>query len=65
MLHNFKIGDKTITIDACCGHPEMKDNSTASIGCSGNCQSCKYCNIEIKAPDFWELYDVAIAATQN
>ena len=44
MRHYLKNEDGSfkITIEMGCSHPNMKNNSTSSVGCKGNCENCQY-----------------------
>ena len=44
-----------LTIEMGCGHPDMKDNSTESVGCKGDCCVCKYSVAKCTIPEMMEL----------
>lgn len=57
MTHYLKDenGNFKFKVEMGCNHPDMKNNSTDSIGCSGNCEQCKYSVAMLTIPDFMEL----------
>ena len=57
MTHCLKSKDENFkfVVEMGCNHPDMKNNSTDSVGYSGNCEECKYSIAAITIPDFMEL----------
>lgn len=50
-----KDGILDVKVEMGCKHPDIKNNSTESIGCNGECESCNYGNAELSIKDFLEL----------
>ena len=56
MIHYLKTRDGfKIAVEMNCNHPDMKDHSTESIGCSGNCEECRYSIASCTIPEMMEL----------
>lgn len=57
MIYYLKSADGAFKLDVemGCNHPDMKDNSTESVGCSGNCDSCQYSTAKLSIPVMMEL----------
>ena len=50
-----KEGDFKFEVSAYCGHPDMRDNNAASVGCSGNCEECRHSVARTTIPEMMEL----------
>lgn len=57
MKHYLKSkgGEIKYTVDMYCGHPKLKNNSTASIGCNGDCVHCKHGVAKLPLDDFYKI----------
>ena len=57
MNHFLKSADGAFELDIemGCNHPDMVDNSTAGIGCDGDCASCAYSVAKCSIPVMMEL----------
>lgn len=61
MRHYLKSenGEVKYTVDMYCGHPDMKNNNTESVGCNGVCSECKYGMAILSLKDFYEIMKYA------
>lgn len=61
MMHYLqnKTGDIKYTVDMQCGHPDMKGNTTASVGCDGKCEKCTFGVARLTLPDFYKIMKYA------
>ena len=50
-----KEGDVKYTVDMYCDHPNMVGNSTASVGCDGECEHCEYGVAQLSLKDFYKI----------
>lgn len=57
MLHNLKSEDGTfkLNVEMYCGHPDIRDNNTESVGCNDNCCVCKHSRAVCTIPEMYEL----------
>lgn len=46
-------------IEMGCNHPDMWDNTTDSVGCSGNCEACKWSIATCTIPEILRLIELA------
>ena len=54
-----KNGEFKIRIEVNCNHPKMRNNSTDSVNCNGNCCECKYAIATTVAAEMFELLERA------
>ena len=54
-----KNGEVKYTVDMNCGHPNMKNNNTQSVGCNGACSVCRYGTATLSLHDFYEIMKYA------
>lgn len=54
-----KDGNFKFAVEMGCNHPDMKNNSTESVGCSGNCDKCRFSIATLTIPAFMELIERA------
>lgn len=59
MQHNFRINGKIFTIEMGCNHPDMRGNTTESVGCNGDCEECGYSIASTTIPQINELIRLA------
>lgn len=61
MRHYLKSenGEVKYTVDMYCGHPDMKNNNTESVGCNGVRSECKYGMATLSLKDFYEIMKYA------
>jgi hypothetical protein len=57
MTHYLKSKDGKFELDVEmeCGHPDMRGNSTSSVGCDGKCEDCDYSVAKCTIPEMMEL----------
>ena len=67
MRHYLKSenGEVKYTVDMYCGHPDMKNNNTESVGCNGVCSECKYGIATLSLHDFYEIMKYAKMTSVN
>lgn len=46
-------------IEMGCNHPDMQDNTTESVGCTGNCASYQYSVATCSIPEMLRLIELA------
>ena len=56
MKHYLKAKDGfEFDVEMGCSHPDMRGNSTESVGCDGNCSDCGYGVAKTTISDMLEL----------
>lgn len=60
MTHYLKDKNGEVySINMGCKHPDMDGNTTASVGCNGNCNRCKYGIASLTIEEALKLIDLA------